>query len=62
MVVVSEETGFVSVARNGELLRNVTNGELREILLSDLIVLKEKTSNKNKKKSRKTDGGGVDEN
>lgn len=66
VVVVSEETGFVSVARNGELLRDVTNGELREILLGELIVSKEKNNNKDKKSKvkkifRKTDGGDTDE-
>lgn len=37
VVVVSEETGFVSVAINGILQRDVSNGELREILLGELI-------------------------
>ncbi len=55
VVVVSEETGAVSVARNGELKREVTNGELREILLSELITRKE-----SKKKKKK--GGADDEN
>lgn len=60
VVVVSEETGYVSVAKNGELIRNVTNGNLREILLSELVVSKEKSNNdKNKVKKlfRKKDGG-----
>ncbi len=48
VVVVSEETGIISVAQNGKLRRNVTNGELREILLSQLI--KPKDEKKNKKK------------
>ena len=38
IVVVSEETGAVSVARNGKLIRDVSNGELREILLDAFIV------------------------
>lgn len=37
VVVVSEETGSVSVAINGVLQRDVSNGELREILLGELI-------------------------
>ena len=37
VVVVSEETGSISVAVNGVLTRNVTRGELREMLLSNLI-------------------------
>ncbi|MBO5462294.1 MAG: diadenylate cyclase CdaA [Clostridia bacterium] len=64
VVVVSEETGYVSVAKNGELIRNVTNGNLREILLSELVVSKEKSNNdKNKVKKlfRKKDGGDNDE-
>lgn len=64
VVVVSEETGYVSVAKNGELTRNVTNGNLREILLSELVVSKEKSNNdKNKVKKlfRKKDGGDKDE-
>ncbi len=38
VVVISEETGTVSVVRNGVLSRDVTNGELREILLDEFIV------------------------
>ena len=52
-VVVSEETGAVSVARNGNLKRNVTNGELREILLSELIISSDKDDKKSKKSRRK---------
>ena len=37
VVVVSEETGFISVAINGQLQRDVQTGKLREILLSNLI-------------------------
>lgn len=65
VVVVSEETGYVSVAKNGELKRDVTIGELREILLSELIVSKEKTKKEKNKKSnkkfRKRNGGDSDE-
>lgn len=60
VVTVSEETGQVSVAQNGKLKRDVTIGELREILLSQLIVSKEKTKkekNKNGKIFRKRNGG-----
>lgn len=35
-VVVSEETGHVSLAKNGELLRNIAEKDLREILLQEL--------------------------
>ncbi len=37
VVVVSEETGIVSVAKNGVLTRDVENGKLREILLDEFI-------------------------
>ena len=37
VVVVSEETGAISVACNGVLTRDVTRGKLREMLLSELI-------------------------
>lgn len=44
VVVVSEETGAISVAKNGVLRRDVTTGELREILLDEFIT-KENKSN-----------------
>ena len=37
VVVVSEETGSISVAKNGKLTRGVSSGELREILLDEFI-------------------------
>ena len=37
VVVVSEETGDISVAVNGKLQRKVEKGRLREILLDELI-------------------------
>ena len=37
VVVVSEETGGISVARKGELERDIQTGKLREILLSSLL-------------------------
>lgn len=37
VVVVSEETGTISVAVNGVLTRDITTGKLREILLGELI-------------------------
>lgn len=36
-VVVSEENGYISFAKNGNLIRNVSSGELREMLLDELI-------------------------
>ncbi len=64
VVVVSEETGKISVAKNGTLSRDVAHGELREILLSELLQSNEKAKPiekvKNKKKSKK--GGDKNEN
>lgn len=37
VVVVSEETGVISVAKNGVLTRDVARGQLREILLDELV-------------------------
>lgn len=65
VVVISEETGSISIAVNGELRRNVTRGQLREVLLSELIPdtnKKENTGKKSilKRKNKKT-GGSKDE-
>lgn len=61
VVVVSEETGKVSVAINGNLQRDVENGTLREILLRELIESDNKNDTKDKKKKRKDKEGSVDE-
>ncbi len=37
VVVVSEETGSISVARNGVLTSDISDGELRDILMSTFI-------------------------
>ena len=37
VVVVSEETGTISVAKRGKLNRGISDGDLREILSGDLI-------------------------
>ncbi|MBQ3150702.1 MAG: diadenylate cyclase CdaA [Clostridia bacterium] len=50
VVVVSEETGYISVAREGKLKRNVSDGELREIL-RDKLLIKENGENDSKLKS-----------
>lgn len=49
-VIVSEETGGISVAINGELSRDVSTGKLREILLGAL--LPEKDDRKKEKRSK----------
>lgn len=60
VVVVSEETGKISVAKNGVLTRDVAHGQLREILLSELLQSNDKSTEKNSKKSKK--GGDKNEN
>ncbi len=37
VVIISEETGSISIAVNGVLSRDITTGKLREVLLSELI-------------------------
>lgn len=51
VVIVSEETGYISVAINGILQRDIQTGKLREILLSNLIT-EEKKKEKRKKKEK----------
>lgn len=38
VLVISEETGAISIARNGHLTRNITDGEARESLLEFLKI------------------------
>jgi diadenylate cyclase len=38
VLVISEETGAISIARNGHLTRNITDGEAREKLLEFLKI------------------------
>ena len=53
-VVISEENGSISVAKNGTLTRSVTSASLREILLKELVVQQDDNGNQKKsKKSRK---------
>ena len=51
-VIVSEETGNISFAKNGNLSRNVTASELREMLLSELIAAEKQGKNKSAKKTK----------
>lgn len=53
VVVVSEENGIISVAKDGQLQRDVTTGKLREILLGELVDSADKKNDKSNKKSRK---------
>ena len=50
-VIVSEETGNISFAKNGNLSRNVTTSELRELLLGELMS-ENKAKNKDSKKTK----------
>ncbi len=56
VVIVSEETGYISVAINGNLQRDIKTSNLREILLSNLI-----TDNDKKDKPKKKKRGGSSE-
>ncbi len=66
VVIISEETGAISVAINGALTRDVTSGKLREVLLSQLLSQNVENETKNKRKFFKKDknqnsGGNEDE-
>ena len=49
VVVVSEETGMISIAQHGTLKRNISAGDLREILTKEFIKENDKDNNKFKK-------------
>ena len=49
VVVVSEETGSISVAERGNLKRGISDGDLREILMKNFIKEDDKESSKIKK-------------
>ena len=49
VVVVSEETGLISIAEKGNIKRNISAGELRELLTKAFVREKDKDSNKIKK-------------
>lgn len=59
-VVVSEETGFISVIINGQITRDISTGKLREILLENLMPAKKK-SKKRLFGKKKKDGGKTEE-
>ncbi len=66
VVVVSEETGYISVAVNGQLTRNVTPPKLREILMDEMLPKNQEDENKKRfsfkrGSSKKTSGGDEDE-
>lgn len=49
VVVVSEETGSISVAQNGTLTRKISDGDLREVLMKNFIKEDDKEPSKIKK-------------
>ena len=49
VVVVSEETGAISIAENGTLKRGISDGDLREILMKHFIKEDDKDASKIKK-------------
>ena len=55
VLVVSEETGAISVARGGTLKRKLTNGELLEMLSEFVIGSEEEKPAKIKNRRRKSD-------
>lgn len=57
VAVVSEETGAISIAENGKLMRNVSDGVLREVLMTNFV----KTNSKEDSKIKKILRGGKDE-
>ena len=57
VAIVSEETGAISIAENGKLIRDVSDGVLREVLMTNFV----KTSNKEDSKFKKILRGGKDE-
>jgi diadenylate cyclase len=50
VVVVSEETGLISYAKNGALVRDVTSAQLRELLLDEYISQEDDADQKKSKK------------
>ena len=44
IIMVSEETGFVSIAQNGKFTRNISKEECRQLLINELMVSTEEKS------------------
>ena len=57
VLVVSEETGHISIAEKGVLRRNISDGDLREILMKNFI----KSDNDNSSKLKKIFRGNKNE-
>ena len=67
VVIISEETGAISVAKGGRLTRDITRGKLREVLLGELVPRNNQSNDADKKrffkkKMNKNNGGDKSEN
>ena len=54
VVVVSEETGTISIAKDGTLILDVKEDALRQILIKNIITKKFGDENKKRKDNRKS--------
>ncbi|MCM1382863.1 MAG: diadenylate cyclase, partial [Muribaculaceae bacterium] len=61
IIVVSEETGTISVAENGELTRGYTRDSLKKLLRTRLLPEKNQKITKPPKSGKNSDDGGGDE-
>lgn len=55
-VIVSEETGAISLTKNGELIRDIPEERLRELLERELLI-SSKSSGSSRRKRRDSDNG-----
>ncbi len=60
-VVVSEENGYISFAKNGNLIRNVSSSELREMLLDELIDESKRNKGRRQKENKDKEVNKVEE-
>lgn len=61
VIIVSEETGFISVAKNGEIDRHISARGLRHRLTNEFVTHREKKKNIMKRKGGKKNGSASDE-
>ncbi len=60
-VVVSEENGYISFAKNGNLTRNISSSELREMLLDELIDESKRNKGRRQKENKDKEVNKVEE-